>query len=103
MNIVIGNLSITDFCSQNIEHIKFRKELALDELIYEFVSIDVEKDLHEVENQDHLTLKNSYIIQDHDKLVGYIYIEEVQQQDGVLELRYAVHPKYRRLGYLNPN
>ena len=99
MKISIGNLTITDFCKQNIEHMKFRKELAQDELVYEFVSINMEQDLHEVLDQEKVTLGNAYIIQDDDKLVGYIYIEKIEEK--VVELRYAVHPKYRRLG--NPN
>lgn len=100
MNISIGNLNITSFCSNNIDHVKFRKELANDEYIYEFVSTTISDDLHEVENDLEIELDNSYIIQDKDKLVGYIYIEGISEEEGIVELRYAVHPEYRRLGFL---
>lgn len=99
MNISIGNLNITSFCSENIEHIKFKHELAEDDYIYEFVSIDIAGDLQEVFNDENVELNNSYIIQDKDRLVGYIYIGNITEE-GAVELRYAVHPEYRRLGYL---
>ena len=100
MNIPIGNLTITSFCSQNATHIKFRHDLSQDDAFYEFVSIDIEKDLHEVSNDEKLELENAYIIQDKDKLVGYIYIEGISETEEIVELRYAIHPEFRRLGYL---
>lgn len=100
MNISIGNLMITSFCSQNPEHVRFKWDLAMDDAIYEFVSIDIKNDLHEVKNEEEIELENSYIIQDKDNLVGYIYIEGISESEGIVELRYAIHPEYRRLGYL---
>ena len=100
MKISIGNLTITDFCSQNIEHVKFRTELAQDDSIYEFVSIDIENDLHEVSNQEQLEFGNYYIIQEENRLVGCVYVELLSCEDKNVELRYAVHPEYRRMGYL---
>lgn len=99
MNISIGNLMITSFCKDNVEHIKFRDDLKEDDLFYEFVSTTIEKDLCD-SNNDEIGLKNSYIIQDKDKLVGYIYLGVISQEVGIVELRYAVHPEFRRLGYL---
>lgn len=98
MDISIGNLNITSFCLENIEHLNFRKDLKEDDLIYEFVSTSVEEDLHEVYS-DEIELENAYIIRFKDKLIGYIYLREIPNNEGTVELRYAVHPKYRRLGY----
>ncbi len=98
MDISIGRLNITSFCLENVEHLKFKKELKEDELIYEFVSISIEDDLHEVYS-DNLELENSYIIKHQDKLVGYICLKEIPENYEIVELRYAVHPKFRRQGY----
>lgn len=99
MNIKIGNLMITSFCSENIEHLKFRNDLKEDEAIYDYVSTNIEYDLQEIDNQEEINLEEaSYIIAEKDKLVGYVYLDIVEA--GVVELRYAVHPEYRRLGYL---
>lgn len=100
MKISIGNLTITDFCSKNIEHVKFRKELANDDSIYVFVSIDMEHDLHEVSNQEQLEFGNYYIVQEENRLVGCVYVQMLSEEDKNVELRYAVHPEYRRMGYL---
>jgi len=99
MNISIGNLMITSFCSKNINHLKFRKELKQDEYIYEFVTIDIEKDLIEATSEEKIEIDNSYIIQDNDKLVGYICLKPMYEEKDIVELRYAVHPEYRRLNY----
>jgi len=90
---------ITSFCSKNINHLKFRKELKQDEYIYEFVTIDIEKDLIEATSEEKIEIDNSYIIQDNDKLVGYICLKPMYEEKDIVELRYAVHPEYRRLNY----
>lgn len=90
---------ITSFCSKNIDHLKFKEDLKRDVLVEEFVSTDIERDLRDNSDQQEIELKNSYIIQDKDKLVGYIYIERIPEEEKVVELRCAIHPKYRRLGY----
>lgn len=99
MQVSIGNLMITSFCAENIKHQKFRFDLAHDEVIYDFVSTNIYNDLVEVVGED-VRLECSYIIQDNDKLVGYIDTKIILNEEGIIELRYAVHPKYRRLGYL---
>jgi len=101
MDIKIGNLNITSFCCENVEHIKFRNDLKKDELIYDFVSTSIEKDLHEVDNEKEIEIGNSYIIKDKDKLVGYVYFLEILNKSNIIELRYAVHPEYRRLSQIN--
>ena len=100
MQISIGNLMITNFCSDSIKHQKFRFDLIRDDAIYEFVSTSIGKDLIELEESEDIELEHSYIIQDNDELVGYIYIEGISEEEGIVELRYAVHPEYRRLGFL---
>lgn len=90
---------ITSYCAENHEHIKFKWDLVKDEFIYEFVSTNIGKDLQEVSNDEDIELENSYIIQDKDKLVGYIYIKAIPEEVDTVELRYAVHPEYRRLSY----
>lgn len=100
MQVSIGNLMITSFCSENMKHKKFRFDLIKDEKIYEFVSTTIGIDLCDCEENDDIQLEHSYIIQDKDKLVGYIYIQTISEEEGIVELRYAVHPEYRRLGYM---
>lgn len=100
MQISIGNLMITSFCSENMAHQRFRFDLANDDSIYEFVSTSIAKDLDLCDGDDEIKLNHSYIIQDHETLVGYIYTKEISEKDGIVELRYAVHPEYRRLGFL---
>ena len=100
MNKKIGNLTITSFCSDNVEHIKFRKQLSYDDLIYTFVSTNIEDDLQEVSNHNYLEYSVGYIIKDNEELVGYIDIEPVEDRENIIELRYAVTTEYSRLGYL---
>ena len=100
MQISIGNLIITSFCIDSIKHQKFRFDLIRDDAIYEFVSTSIGKDLIELEESEDIELEHSYIIQDNDELVGYIYIEVISEEEVIVELRYAVHPEYRRLGFL---
>lgn len=100
MNILIGNLNITSYCVENIDHIKFRHDLVEDDLIYEFVSTTVGNDLLETQEIGKLELGYSYIIEDHKKPIGYIYIGSIENSKDIVELRYAVHPEFRRLGYL---
>ena len=45
--------------------------------------------------------ESSYIVADKYKLVGYVYLDIIS--DGVVELRYAVHPEFRRLSCFNYN
>lgn len=106
MNISIGNLNITNYCSENSEHIKFRWNLINDESIYDFVSTTIGEDLLVPTESDDIELEHSYIIEDKNKPVGYIYLEGLSEEEGTVELRYAVHPEYRRLGfagYSDPN
>lgn len=100
MNIAIGNLTITNYCIENLKHIQFRHDLIQDDLIYEFVSTSIGKDLLDTVQTKELELNSSYIIEDFHKPIGCIYIGNVPKEDDVVELRYAVHPEYRRLGYL---
>lgn len=91
---------ISSFCSENINHINFRNDLKKDVLIEDFVSANIERDLKDNSNHQDIKLENSYLIQHKDKLVGYIYIEGISEEEKIVELRYAVHPEYRRLGYV---
>lgn len=106
LKIAIGNLDITNYCVKNINHVKFRRDLIKDESIYEFVSTTVGNDLEESEKCVKLELGYSYIIEDYDFPVGYIYIGKIKDFSDIVELRYAVHSDFRRLGYFghsNPN
>ena len=61
MQISIGNLMITSFCSDSIKHQKFRFDLIRDDAIYEFVSTSIGKDLIELEESEDIELEHSYI------------------------------------------
>lgn len=100
MNISIGNLNITNYCIENVSHIKFRHDLIEDDFIYEFVSTSIGNDLLEFCEKDSLELGCSYIIEDKGNPIGYIYLGSIGNETDVIELRYAVHSEYRRLGYL---
>lgn len=102
MHKSIGNLVITSFCSDIAEHVKFKWDLSQDDKVYDFVSIDIGNDLvkYELEdkNDDVIKFEHSYIVENDDKPVGYIYTKDLEH--GVVELRYAVHPLYRRLNFI---
>lgn len=100
MNISIGNLTITEYCIQNPKHERFRLELMEDDCIYDFVSTTIGDDLTVPTESNDLELEHSYIIEDKHQPVGYIYIEGISEDEGIVELRYAVHPEYRRLGFI---
>lgn len=94
MNVKIGNLIITSFCNKNIEHLKFIRDLKEDDLIYQFVSTDVEEELKTTSEK--LELEKSYIIETKKEPIGYISIKKIINEDKIIELRYAVHPEHRR-------
>lgn len=100
MYIPIGNLNITSYCIENLSHIQFRRDLIDDDSIYEFVSTSIGNDLLETCEKDILELGYSYIIEDDKKPIGYIYLGDIENETGIIELRYAVHPEYRRLRHL---
>lgn len=97
MNILIGNLVITDFCLQNPEHIKFRKELIEDKMVNHFFpNINEENFIKPITNPKQIEPKNSYFIKKHNNLIGWIYIGGCEKE---LTLDCIVHPNYRGLGY----
>ena len=100
MNIKIGNLTITNFCFNNIDHIMFKKVLDDDDLIYDFVSTTVGEDLINTTDSDNIILDNAYIVCDGEIPVGVVYFMEIKDNNSFIELRGAIHPEYRRLGYL---
>ena len=100
MKIPIGNLTITSYCVENINHIHFRKDMMKDELIYEFVSTDIESDLLKIQEMEEFKLGYFYVIEDYKRPVESVYIGSIENISDIVELRYAVHPEYRRLGYI---
>lgn len=100
MNIKIGNLTITNFCCKNVDHIMFIRKLEEDDLIYDFVSTSVGEDLMNTSDSDNIELGNCYIVSDDEIPVGIVYFMEIKNNNSFIELRGAIHPEYRRLGYL---
>lgn len=100
MKTIIGNLCVTSYCSENPKHIRFKHDLMLDEPIYEYVSTNIGRDLQETSNDDKIKIENSYIVQDREQLIGYIFTTELSNVDNIVELRYAVHPEFRRFGFI---
>lgn len=97
MDISIGNLTISSFCVDNVEHIIFRKELIEDKCFHKFFPHFTEDTvLKPIINDNEIKLKNSYIIRDNNKLVGWIRIGGI---DKDITFDCAVHPSFRKMGY----
>lgn len=97
MDISIGKLTITNFCEDNIEHIKFREDLVNDEVFHKFFPYEnIESLLRPVTNDGSIEVKNTYIVKDKEKLIGWLYLGGIEH---IVSLDCAVHPNYRNLGY----
>ncbi len=97
MKVKLENLELESFICNNIDHFIFREELASDQSIKEYLK-NIRARLQELpEKVTTLQYRTSYIVKDHDQLVGYVHLEEIESNS--LELHYAVHPNYRGNGY----
>ena len=99
MNITIGKLQITEYCKENAEHIKFKKELLDDGLMsYYFPNINETNFLNpSVIDNGNIRINNYYIVKDNEKLIGWLYIGGFERE---MVLNCGIHPYHRRKGYL---
>lgn len=97
MDISIGNLTVTNFCENNIEHIKFKKELLNDRFMCHFFpDMKEEEFLLPCGNINQIQLGHYYLVEDADNLVGWFYLKGV---DKYCALDCGIHPHYRKKGY----
>jgi len=96
MDISIGKLKITTFCKDNIEHIKFKKDILEDGLtLYYFPNFNEENFLVPSYNNE-FKIRNFYLVKDINELIGWIYIGGFEKQ---ITLDCGIHPQFRRKGY----
>lgn len=97
MDIYIGKLAITNFCKENIEHIKFKREMLDDGLMcYFFPHFDEHNFLTPSDIKEKTRIKNFYLLKDSENLIGWFYTGGKQRQ---ISLNYSIHPNYRKQGY----
>lgn len=98
MKIKIGNLIITEYCSDNKRKYHFIKEISEDPLINRFLSDNMDEWLKDSEGVDQLSIGSAYIIAEDIKLIGIIKLAFLEN-NGTLNLHYGVHPSYRKQHY----
>lgn len=98
MKIKMDNLVITEYCSNDKEKYHFIKDVSEDKLIKKYVSNNMDEWLEDSEGLDKIYVGPAYIIEDKEKLVGFIRLSSLNK-DGVLDLHYATHPVYRKQNY----
>lgn len=97
MDISIGRLNVCSFCIDNIEHIRFRKELVSDLKFKKYFPYITEDNLlNSVIDDQEIRLMNSYIIKDGDKLIGWIHLGGFNKEAS---FDLAIHPTFRKKGY----
>ena len=98
MKIKLNSLVITEYCSIDKRKYRFIREISKDQLVNYFVSNTMDEWLEESEGLNDLIIGPAYIIEDNRKLVGIIRLAALDDE-GILNLHYAVHHDYRKQGY----
>ncbi len=97
MEIKLKSLTVTDYDSNDMDKVKFIKEVSEDPAIVEYVFPHPDKWLTMPTYSDKIESSCCYFVKDQDKIVGFfkpfIYF------DTDLGIDYAVHPNYRNMGY----
>lgn len=97
MFLKLNKLALNNFDPSDKRNIKLYKDLENDQLINIFVSNKIGEQLKESSNCKRLSIGNTYVVSDDRKLVGFIRLNDYN--DNEMELHYGVNPNYRKLGY----
>ena len=98
MNVKLNSLAITNFDSNDLEKIKFVKELKEDNLISQFLYGCIDKMIEASEKSENFVLGYGYIVLDKDNLIGFIRPARIID-NSTLDIDYAVKSNYRHQGY----
>lgn len=98
MKIKMDSLVITEYCSSDKRKFRFIKDISEDPLINHFVSHNMDEWLEDSEGVDELLIGPAYIVEEQNKLVGFIRLAYLEL-DGTLNLHYGIHPDYRKQHY----
>ncbi len=98
MKLPIGQLTITDFCLEKREHLKFRRDLSSDPLFLKYGFRHIEEELVASSDSSNQLLPNhSYLLELDGKLIGYLHLRDLNFV-GVMKLEYGLHADYRGKG-----
>jgi len=92
------NLTITDYCSNDPNKYKFKKDISEDLSICYFIPDEIDEWLESSENLQRVIVGPAYIIEAEEKLIGIIRLASLDL-NGTLKLQYAVHPNHRKKHY----
>ena len=98
MDIKLYSLSITNFDSNDIEKIRFVKEMKAANEKDHFLYNCIDELIKKSETTPQLHIGYGYIIKDQEKLIGY-FRPARRENCYVLSVDYGVHPKFRHQGY----
>lgn len=98
MKFPIGQLTISDFCLDNKEHIKFCRDLSSDPLFLKYGFRHIEEQLKSGDSVSNKIVPNhSYLLELDGKLIGYLHLGDLNFV-GVMKLEYGLHADYRGKG-----
>ncbi len=98
MELKLKSLTVTDYDSKDIEKVNFIKEVSEDPAIVEYVFPHPDKWLTVPTYSDKIESSCCYFVKDNDEIVGF-FKPFTFLDTSDLGLDYAVHPKYRNMGY----
>ncbi|HIT21430.1 MAG TPA: GNAT family N-acetyltransferase [Candidatus Scybalousia intestinigallinarum] len=98
MKLPIGKLTITDFCLDKKEHLKFRRDLSSDPLFLKYGFRHIQEQLAPTSNVSNdfnkLMPNHSYLLELDGKLMGYLHLGDLNFA-GIMKLEYGLHEDYR--------
>lgn len=101
MEIKLGrgtnSLTVTNYDSNDIDKVRFVREIGIDKDIRKFVSPEIENYLMRPTYTDGIESSVAYLVKDKDKIVGFFKPSMYYGTD--IGIDYGIHPNYRRCGY----
>lgn len=94
MKLKIGNLYITEYCSNDLKKYHFTKELSNDELIKKYISPDISTWIELSENLNRVCVGPGYLIGNNIDLIGAFKISNMTKE-GYLNFDYMISKNYR--------
>ena len=97
MRIKLTSLDIVSYDKESKKKIRFLKEMNEDILIGIYFKDIIRDMIDERKDRKDMEIGYGYLVEDKKKLVGFV--QPIRIEKNVLDINYAVHPDYRRLGY----
>ncbi len=90
-NIVIGNLMLVSFDSDNKEHLMMLKMLAKDS----FITSRFNGFLHHLNNKNSNFFNKGFFVKDENNLIGYVDLSNFNKEEKAVYIRQAIFKEYR--------